>query len=120
MQISKFTLNRVAHIIQARGDLFLFSGYERDSNNELDTSKPRRNSVKGLFHETNSHITLLGADIGSVQTKPNPGILATLAEASKLKIDDVVTVNTAEHKVTGIKDIINAGVIAEISLEVIV
>jgi hypothetical protein len=86
MQISKFTLNRVAHIIQARGDLFLFSGYERDSNNELDTSTPRRNSVKGLFHETNSHITLLGADIGSVQTKPNPGILATLAEASKLKI----------------------------------
>ena len=73
----------------------------------------------GLYHELNSYVVASTGDTTRTRTKKTPMILCLYEDAATLKVDDFVEINSKKMKVTGIVNIQEWSVIADISLEVI-
>ena len=76
---------------------------------------------KGLYHEENSNIQITTNDTTQVRTKKIPMILCLYEDAAlaALKVGDVVKINSKTFKVTGVVNIQEWSIIADISLEVV-
>lgn len=76
-------------------------------------------SVKGLYHEENSNIQVTTGDTTQVRTKKIPMILCAWDEAKDLLIGDFTIINRKVFKVTGVVNIQEWSIVADISLEVV-
>lgn len=72
----------------------------------------------GLYHEQNSYVGITTGDTTQTRNKKVPMILCLYEDANFLKIDDIVKINSKTFKVTGIINIQEWNLIADISLEV--
>lgn len=76
--------------------------------------------IRGLYHEQNGHIQVTTGDTTQVRTKKIPTILCLYDDTTPLKLQtgDVAMINGKTYSVTGIVDVQNWNVFADISLEV--
>lgn len=76
--------------------------------------------IRGLYHEQNGHIQVTTGDTTQVRTKKIPTILCLYDDTTPLKLQtgDVAMINGKTYSVTGIIDVQNWNVFADISLEV--
>lgn len=89
-----------------------------------DFKEPTKDSVvagklTGLYHEQNSNVSITTGDTTQTRTKKVPMILCLYEDATFLKIGDKVKINSKMFKVTGVTNIQEWNIIADISLEVI-
>lgn len=89
-----------------------------------DFKEPTKDSVvvgklTGLYHEQNSNVSVNTGDTTQTRTKKVPMILCLYEDAKFLKMDDTVKINSKTFKVTGVVNIQEWNIIADISLEVI-
>ena len=89
-----------------------------------DFKEPTKDSVvagklTGLYHEQNSNVSITTGDTTQTRTKKVPMILCLYEDATFLKIGDKVKINSKDFKVTGVVNIQEWNIIADISLEVI-
>lgn len=89
-----------------------------------DFKEPTKDSVvagklTGLYHEQNSNVSITTGDTTQTRTKKVPMILCLYEDATFLKIGDFVKINSKTFKVTGVTNIQEWNIIADISLEVI-
>ena len=89
-----------------------------------DFKEPTKDSVvvgklTGLYHEQNSNVSVTTGDTTQTRTKKVPMILCLYEDAKFLKMDDTVKINSKTFKVTGVVNIQEWNIIADISLEVI-
>ena len=86
------------------------------SNDEEDVG-----FVNGLYHEQNSNVEIATGDTTQVRTKKSPMILCLYEDVAllALKIGDVVHFNNKTFKVSGVVNIQEWNIVADISLEVI-
>lgn len=89
-----------------------------------DFKEPTKDSVvagklTGLYHEQNSNVSVTTGDTTQTRTKKVPMILCLYEDAKFLKMDDFVKINSKTFKVTGVVNIQEWNIIADISLEVI-
>lgn len=89
-----------------------------------DFKEPTKDSVAagkltGLYHEQNSNVSVTTGDTTQTRTKKVPMILCLYEDAKFLKMDDIVKINSKTFKVTGVVNIQEWNIIADISLEVI-
>lgn len=89
-----------------------------------DFKEPTKDSVvagklTGLYHEQNSNVSITTGDTTQTRTKKVPMILCLYEDATFLKIGDLVKINSKTFKVTGVVNIQEWNIIADISLEVI-
>ena len=77
--------------------------------------------LKGLYHDENSNIQITTGDTTQVRTKKIPMILCLYDDAAllSLKSGDIVNVNNKTLKVTGVVNIQEWSIIADVSLEVV-
>ena len=77
--------------------------------------------LKGIYHEENSNIQITTGDTTQVRTKKIPMILCLYEDTANLvlSVGDVVKINEKTLKVTGIVNISEWNIIADISLEVV-
>lgn len=77
--------------------------------------------LKGIYHEENSNIQITTGDTTQVRTKKIPMILCLYEDAANLvlSIGDIIKINEKTLKVTGIVNISEWNIIADISLEVV-
>ena len=77
--------------------------------------------LKGIYHEENSNIQITTGDTTQVRTKKIPMILCLYDDAASLvlSVGDIVKINEKTLKVTGIVNISEWNIIADISLEVV-
>ena len=77
--------------------------------------------LKGIYHEENSNIQIMTGDTTQVRTKKIPMILCLYEDAANLvlSVGDIVKINEKTLKVTGIVNISEWSIIADISLEVV-
>lgn len=77
--------------------------------------------IKGLYHETNSHIAVSMAGTTQVRTKKVPSILCLYEDVAELgvRVGDTVMINNTTLKVAGTINIQEWNLIADISLEVV-
>ena len=78
-------------------------------------------TVIGLYHEQNSNVQITTGDTTQVRTKKVPMILCLYDDAAlvALKVGDVVKINSKTFKMTGVVNIQEWSIIADISLEVV-
>lgn len=75
--------------------------------------------LRGLYHEQSSHVSVTMGETTQTRTKKVPMILCLYDDAKSLKLGDVVKMNSKELKVTGVTNIQEWNIIADISLEVV-
>ena len=78
-------------------------------------------TIKGLYHEQNSNIQITTGDTTQVRTKKIPMVLCLYDDAAlaALRVGDVVKINNKTFKMTGVVNIQEWSIIADISLEVV-
>ena len=72
-----------------------------------------------MYHEENSNIQVTTGDTTQVRTKKIPMILCAWDEAKDLLIGDFTIINRKVFKVTGVVNIQEWSIVADISLEVV-
>ena len=116
----KTTLHRVEQQISWRGSLFSVLRPKMNEFNEKSDELEKVTEIKGIFHNGSSnHVVVVIADSGQVQEKDIPYILTTWFNGSQVQKDDRITINEVPYKVTGINNINEYNILADISLEVI-
>lgn len=116
MQTPLFLKNKISRLLKTNGMEYTFTlmyedEYKQPKEGEVVT-------IKGIYHEANSFITVTASDSASIQRKKSPMILTLFnEEVEKLKQGDKVLINSVTYKVSGVLDIQNYGVAADISLE---
>lgn len=75
--------------------------------------------LNGLYHEQNSNVSITTGDTTQTRTKKIPMILCLYDDAKTLKVNDKIKINLKTFKVTGVVNIQEWNIIADISLEVI-
>lgn len=117
MKAPLFLENKVKRLLRTSGIQYDFISVGKDAYNQ-PTESSEVLSVKGVYHEQNSFITVSSSEAASVQRKKSPMILTLFTDSvRKLKQGDKVYINERLYKVSGVLDIQNYGVVADISLE---
>ena len=77
--------------------------------------------IRGLYHEQNSSVQVTTGDTTQVRTKKIPMILCLYEDAASLvlQVGDELKINNKTLKVTGVVNIQEWNIIADISLEVV-
>ena len=111
-----FLKNKVSRLIRAQGEEFTFTRMgEDDYHQPIEQGAVR---IVGVYHETNSFITVSSAESASVQRKKSPMILTLMDDSVRsLQQGDRVDMGSVRYRVAGILDLQNYGVVADISLE---
>lgn len=103
------------------------SGHEftifRNKNNEFGENTEEAviiGNIVGLYHEQNSYIKMVVSDTTRIRTEKIPMILCLFLDVERisLKPDDYIIINNKTFKITGIVNIQEWNIIADISLEV--
>lgn len=78
-------------------------------------------TLKGLYHEQNEHISVTMSGTTQIRTKKVPSILCLYEDVASLAlvIGDKVKLNGKTMKVTGIVNVQEWSLIADVSLEVV-
>jgi hypothetical protein len=101
---------------------------------EYELKRPEKNVLKeptgglvsvgkflGLYHEQNSYVKITTGDAAQTRSKKVPMILCLYEDIASfdIKVEDIVIINKKTFKVTGIINIQEWNLIADISLEVV-
>lgn len=78
-------------------------------------------TIRGLYHEQNSSVQVTTGDTTQVRTRKIPMILCLYEDATSLvlQVGDELKINNKTLKVTGVVNIQEWNIIADISLEVV-
>lgn len=119
MKAPRFEYNKISRLIRVNGDVYAFM---RPKLNDFGEPSGEYESieVKGVFHQTTNHITVIGADASSVQSKQSPAIFALYDAAKGIRQGDLVMINGVQYAVTGTLDVNNWNIAIDISLEAVV
>lgn len=116
MNSSAFQLNKVRRLILTQGRSVVVTRQKQNEFNEPN-GKAEVFSVTGVFHETTAYLSKTGSDGSTVRAKSSPMILCLWNDAQKLKHTDQITINSRTYNIGEIKNLCEADVAGDISLE---
>lgn len=118
---TQFEAFKIKRELKRSGIAYKFERCKKNSFGELSDDKEEIGVISGLYHEQNSKIEIKAGDASQIRTKKIPMILCLYEDVMPLllKNGDVVIFNNKTFKVTGIVNIQEWNIIADISLEVV-
>lgn len=116
---TKFEAYKVRRELKRIGKEYEFKRAKLNNFKEPTNENMVAGKLTGLYHEQNSNVSISTGDTTQTRTKKIPMILCLYEDATFLKIGDKVKINSKTFKVTGIINIQEWNIIADISLEVI-
>lgn len=116
MEAREFQLYKVKQIIATRGYDCTVYDFDRNEFNEPTTPSSHK-TFRGLYHESMSYTTKSTAEASTVNKKNCPMLLCVLDDVSDLKVGTQLHVNGKTFELVEIKDINEAGIVADLSLE---
>ena len=122
MAINKeFEVYKVKRELKRSGIEYQFKRKGKNDFGEPTDELEEVGTLKGLYHEENSNIQIVTNDTTQVRTKKIPMILCLYEDAASLslKIGDVVYFGGKTFEVTGVVNIQEWSIIADVSLEVV-
>lgn len=116
MDALTFQLNKVRRLINTQGKNFQF---KRRGTNEFGEPNGQTESVNivGVYHETTSFLSKSATEATTIRQKPSPMILCLWEDAQKILHTDELSFNGKSYKVGEIKNISEANIVGDISLE---
>lgn len=116
---TKFEAYKLRRELKRVGTEYEFKRAKLNNFKEPTNESVLAGKLTGLYHEQNSHVSITTSDATQTRTKKVPMILCLYEDAKTLKLGDTVKINSKELKVTGIVNIQEWNIIADISLEVV-
>lgn len=116
---TKFEAYKIRRELKRTGNLYEFKRAKLNNFKEPTDEELLAGKLMGLYHEQNSHVSVTTGETTQTRTKKTPMILCLYEDAKTLKLGDMVKINSKKLKVTGIVNIQEWNIIADISLEVI-
>ena len=116
---TKFEAYKIRRELKRIGKEYEFKRAKLNNFKEPTKDSVVAGRLTGLYHEQNSNVSISTGDTTQSRTKKIPMILCLHEDATFLKIDDFVKINSKTFKVTGVTNIQEWNIIADISLEVI-
>lgn len=117
MKASNFLLHRLQVQLNMRGIEYVFSRQALDKFGQPLEDVQEQVKLKGIYHESNGYIQTTGSDATITRTKKSPMILCLFADGDKIKQGDRIVINEKTYKVSGVLDVQNYHIAADISLE---
>lgn len=116
MDARTFQLNKVRRLINTQGQEFTFS---RQGSNEFGEPNGQTESVviRGVYHETTSYLSKTGTEATTIRQRSSPMILCLWEDAQKAVHTDKLIFNKKSYRVGEVKNISEADVAGDISLE---
>lgn len=118
MNSPNFQLNKVRRHIETYGRDFTFT---REGTDSFDEPNGTTESfvVKGVYHETNSGTRTVQNNSDSATTWPKkiPSMLCLWELAQQVKLTDLVAINSKQYKISQIRNIEEANLVADIIME---
>lgn len=114
---AKYLENRIRRQILCRGSEYTFLRQGEDKYHQL-TGEETVTTIRGIYHEGNGYISVSKADSTLVQSKKTPMILALMTDAKPIEQGDYIMVDSKKYRVTGVLNVQNYDVVADISFEV--
>ena len=116
MNSSAFQLNKVRRLIKDQGRSVVVTRQERNKFNEPN-GEAEVFTIKGVFHETTSYLSKTGSDGSTVRAKPSPMLMCLWEDIQKVQHTDQVILNNRTYNIGEIKNLCEANVVGDISLE---
>ena len=118
---TRFEMYKVKRELKRSGTEYEFKRFEMNEFGEPGKKILGVGSLCGLYHEQNSNIQITTGDTTQVRTKKIPMILCLYESAISLvlQVGDFTIINNRIYKVTGITNVQEWNIVADISLEVV-
>ena len=118
---TKFEAYKIRREIKKSGKRFNIERKEKNEFGEPTGLIKFVGSFNGLYHEQNSNVQITTGDTTQVRTKKIPMILCLYDDAASLvlQVGDQLEINGKTLKVTGVVNVQEWNVVADISLEVV-
>ena len=118
---TKFEAYKIKRELKRNGIEYEFKRADKNDFGEPGGELMSIGKLKGIYHEQNSNVQITTGDTTQVRTKKIPMILCLYKDAASLvlRVGDTIKINEKTFKVTGIVNIQEWNIIADISLEVI-
>ena len=119
MNNPSFQLNKVRRQIRVLGRDFILIRQETDNFDEPNGSL-EVSVVHGIYHETNSNAMYgfqTNSDAATTWPKKIPSVLCLWESAEQIQLTDLVIVNSKTYKISQIRNIEEANLIADILME---
>lgn len=117
-----FEAYKMKRELKRSGIDYEFKRSEKNAFGEpIDTQPKVVGTLKGLYHEQNSNVEITTGDTTQVRTKKIPMILCLYEDAASLclSVGDTVQFNGKMFALTGVVNVQEWNIIADISLEVV-
>ena len=113
----QFQLHKVQRLINTNGVLYNFTRHSKNEYGEPSEGSPENISVKGMYHGTAGYLSLTFSDSTTIRKQISPMILCTWEDAKALKQGDQLILHKKLYQVSGVVDIAELQLIADICLE---
>lgn len=117
MKASNFLLHRLQVQLNMRGVEYVFSRPALDKYGQPLEDTQEEIKLKGIYHEANGYIQTTGHDATITRTKKSPMILCLFEDGEKIQQLDTVEIEGKKYRVSGVLNVQNYSVVADISLE---
>lgn len=117
---TKFEVYKIKRELRRSGKVFEFYRKALNDFGEPISDLQYVGKLKAIYHEENSNIQITTGDTTQVRTKKIPMLLCIYDDCinANLKVGDFVILNCKKFKLTGIVNVQEWAMIADISLEV--
>lgn len=120
MHSAAFQLNKVRRLIRTQGKPFKFTKPGKNEFGEPN-GETVSHEIRGVYHETSSyasgHVAKSITEATTIRQKALPMVLALWESVGELQHQDMVTFNGKPYRVNEIKNVAEANLVADISLE---
>lgn len=118
---TKFEVYKIKRELKRSGKDYKFERRTINAFKEPTDNLYEVGTVLGIYHEQNSNVQITTGDTTQIRTKKIPMILCLYDDTTSLhlQVGDEVVINSKRLKVTGVVNIQEWNIIADISLEVI-
>lgn len=116
MHNAAFQLNKVRRMIKTQGQVFTFNTPKKNEFGE-PTKDTEPHNLVGVFHETTAYLSKDTSEASTLRKKSSPMVLTLWESVGELHHTNMLTFNGKPYRVTEIKNLGEANLVADISLE---
>ena len=116
---TKFEAYKIKRELKKIGKEYEFQRAGTNKFKEPTNESEFAGKLVGIYHEQNSHVSITTGETTQTRSKKIPMILCLYEDSQFLKIGDKIKINAKTFKVTGVINIQEWNIVADISLEVI-
>lgn len=119
---TKFEVYKIKREFKRSGKTFTVCADKKNAFGSPVDGEPKvLGTFVGMYHEENGYISISTSDATQTRTKKTPMILCLWEDISGLKFesDSYILINGKKYKVTGIVNVQEWNLIADVSLELV-